>query len=104
MKRRIAQPHPAEVRNRRAKADALVEEINRMTDKFGITKSAMLNSVALWPPLWWAQCSLQIGKEPPHDDTILAVLAVLSRAALIERLAGGEPYFSSDRDAREVRT
>lgn len=102
MRPRIDRPHWAEVRARAVKADALVAEINRMREVLGITPTAMLNSVALWPDSHWRQLAVNIGKAPPSSDTVTAVLAVLSRAALIDRLVTNEPIMSSDRDARPV--
>ena len=93
-------PNWHEIAGRREKADALVAEINRMRGTLGITPTAMLNSVALWPDSHWRQLAMNIGKTPPSSETVTAVLAVLSRGALVDRLASDvEPMFSSDRVA-----
>jgi hypothetical protein len=103
MKPRTERPNVFEIRARAAKCDALVAEINRITEQLGVKKSLMLNAVAVWGNREWSELALQIGRRPPSPDTRNAVLAVLSRAALVERLAEDtEPYFSSDRDSREV--
>lgn len=84
---RAAKPSWHERSRRTAKAEELVKEIGRLRKRLGISQSAMLESVAHWPELWWAQCALQVGKAPPSDDTKTMVLAALAKGALVERMA-----------------
>lgn len=101
MRPRAERPNPWMLRARAAKADRLCAEINDIATRLGVSKSAMLNAVALWSDREWSALSVRIGHRPPSADTVMAVLATLSKAALVERLAEDtEPYFSSDRDAR----
>lgn len=85
--RRSPPPHPRKLANQAAKADLLVAEIHKMRRRLGISQAAMLESVAHWPPLWWAQVALQCRKDPPSEDVQNAAIATLAKAALLERMA-----------------
>lgn len=73
-----------EIRARAAKCDALVSEINRITEALKASRQDMLNAVSLWGSREWAALSVKCGKHPPSSQTITSVLAVLSKGALDE--------------------
>lgn len=84
MKQREERPNPWMLKARAAKCDALVSEINRITEALKVSRQDMLNAVSLWGAREWAELAVRCGKHPPSSETITSVLAVLSKGALAE--------------------
>lgn len=83
---RTSRPTHWEFAARARKAERLVSEIHRQRRELRVTQTAMLECVSRWPDQSWRKLAISIGIIPPSEATIRAVLAMLSRAELVERL------------------
>lgn len=99
---RVVRPSRFEVERRAEKAEKLVAYILAESKREGVSVSVALEYFAHVPPLFWAIAARGAGVKMPSEHTITSVLAMLSRAALVEQLVEERrvPTLDHERDTR----